>query len=438
MPELKIALSPPQSKFFMSQAKFVNFCAGMGSGKSHVGTVRLIASILQDPTCSFLYMAPTHNLIKTIFYPLIEEFLRELGIGYTINKSDSVISVDGHGQIYCRSMTDPATLIGITVLSVFMDEIDTIPADKAEMILKKALGRMRQNSPNNTPNQLFVFSTPEGYKFSYNNWKKNPLPNSELIIASTYTNEHNLPDDFIETMKSTYPSNLFDAYVNGIFTNLQSGTVYYSFDRNVCHCDSVYRDGEEIHCGIDFNVLDCSVTVGVKRNRQHSAYKDGLTIDGVTGEIVKEELHIIDGLYHLNDTNEIAEVLRNKYPRSPVYVYPDSSGKSTSSKSANKSDFTILKKAGFHIKAKNKNPLVKERVMSLNGALEHHKVRVNVSNCKELVESLEQQVYNANTGQPEKLVNSSIDDINDSFGYLVYYLYPIKKMTASAVKLGGF
>jgi len=430
MPELKIKLSVPQSKFFVSQAKFVNFCAGMGSGKSHVGTVRLLSTIISNPTCNLLYMAPTHSLIKSIFYPLIEEMMKEMGLEYTLNKSDSVIAIKGHGNIYCRSMTDPTTLIGLNVLSVFLDEIDTIPTEKAELVLKKAIGRMRQSAPSGTKNQVFVFSTPEGYKFSYINWKQTPLKDSELIIASTYTNEHNLADGYIETMKSTYPSNLFEAYVNGIFTNLQSGTVYYAFDRDDQHTDSVYREGEEIHCGVDFNVLDCSITVAVKRPRP-------LNNNDPQAKPVTE-LHIIDGLYHLNDTNEIVEVLRNKYPRSPIYIYPDSSGRSTSSKSASQSDFTILRKAGFHIKSHSKNPLIKDRVMSVNAAFEHHTVRVNKLLVKSLCESLEQHVYSANTGQPEKLVNSSIDDINDSFGYMVYFLYPVRKLDSRAKKLGGF
>lgn len=282
---------------------------------------------------------------------------------------------------------------------------------------------MRQRFPDGKKNQLYVTTTPEGFKQTYINFKKNPLEDSMLIKASTYSNAENLPDDYIPSLKSQYPSQLIEAYLNGEFVNLTSGTVYFSFDREkeICTCSSVYRDGEEIHCGVDFNVLDCSVTVGVKR------YKDNV-----------EELHIIDGLYHLNDTNEMAEVLRNKYPRSPIFIYPDSSGKSTSSKSANQSDFTILKKAGFHLRARSKNPLIKERVMSVNGALEHGKVRINLSKCKELVESLEQQVYNENTGQPEKLVNNSIDDINDSFGYLVHFLYPIKKINSQRVSIIGF
>lgn len=431
---LELELSTPQSKFFMSQAKYTALVCGFGSGKTFVGTVRLLSTVIQYPTMNFLYCAPTLSLVRDIFYPLMGELLSDIGMKYTINRSENIVFVEGHGQIFCRSMERPELLVGFSVGDALLDEWDLITIERGTQVLNKVSSRMRQRFPDGKKNQIYVTTTPEGFKQTYINFKKKPLKDSLLLRASTHSNAKNLPDDYIQSLMDQYPKELIEAYLDGKFVNLTSGSVYYSFRRenskagmdDSCDCTSVYRDGETLHCGIDFNVLDCSVTIGVKRMVKQQ------------GALDKEELHIIDGLYHLNDTDEIAEVLRNKYPRSPIYVYPDSSGSSTSSKSANKSDFTILKKAGLHIRAKSKNPLIKERVASVNGALQHHKVRINVSNCKELVESLEQQVYNQNTGQPAKLINSSIDDINDSLGYLVYYIYPISRITSQQVQLSGF
>ena len=78
-----------------------------------------------------------------------------------------------------------------------------------------------------------------------------------------------------------------------------------------------------------------------------------------------------------------------------------------------------------------------DRVQSVNSALKTGLIRVNVRKCEKVAEALEQQVYNKNTELPEKSVGSSIDDINDSFGYFIYHKFPIMRKQAKKKKLKG-
>ena len=60
---------------------------------------------------------------------------------------------------------------------------------------------------------------------------------------------------------------MFDAYVNGKFVNLTSGTVYKYFNRKEHHSDEQVQDNETIIIGQDFNIGACVSIVYVWRGK---------------------------------------------------------------------------------------------------------------------------------------------------------------------------
>ncbi|MGT3245472.1 terminase large subunit domain-containing protein, partial [Yersinia enterocolitica] len=99
-------------------------------------------------------------------------------------------------------------------------------------------------------NGIDVTTTPEGFKFVYQQFVKAVRDKPELatlyglVQASTFDNEANLPDDYIPSLLESYPEELIKAYLRGQFTNLTSGTIYHQFDRRLNHCDEVEQPGE--------------------------------------------------------------------------------------------------------------------------------------------------------------------------------------------------
>ena len=84
--------------------------------------------------------------------------------------------------------------------------------------------------------------------------------------------------------------------------------------------------------------------------------------------------------------------------------YPDASGQSRKSNNASESDLTILRSAGFNVRANPANPAVKDRVLAVNRMIHlagARRYRVNVQTCPELVEALEKQAYDKH-GEPDK------------------------------------
>jgi len=269
-------------------------------------------------------------------------------------------------------------------------------------------------------NGIDVTTTPEGFKFVYQQFVKAVRENPELsklyglVQASTYDNAKNLPDDYISSLRSSYPPQLIEAYIRGQFTNLASGSVYPNFDRELNHTPERIKEGEALHIGMDFNVLNMTAAVSVIR--------DGMPLT-------------LEELTKVRDTPAMARLLKTRYldKKHAVVVYPDASGGNTSSKNASESDLSILKEAGFTISVNPSNPAVKDRVNAVNAitlnAVGERRWKINTDACPVLTESQEQQAYD-NNGEPDK--STGHDHANDAVGYFLVRRWPIVKKTISA------
>jgi len=443
-----IELTNSQTKFIDCDpdSKAVAFVAGFGSGKTFVLVLKLIATKLKYPEADILYICPVFSMMRDILIPTLDEILLPTNIGYKINKTTGEILFDVGGRIIVKSADDPSKIIGMNVVAVFIDELDTLSTTKAKEIWIKAIARARKTiqkkdedgnllfkengDPANIVNQLFVATTPEGYRFVYERFKKDKPDNYVLIQASTRENKH-LPDDFVTNLEAIYPKELISAYLDGEFTNLTSGSVFSDFDREECDSSEVYRQHEPLHVGVDFNVLGISAVVYAKRA---SLSDQGKEIKGYDYND-KETIVAIDHLQKVQDTPQLIDLLTQKYPTSHITCYPDASGASTSTKGATVSDISILKQAGFACKYPKRNPNIMNRVLASNSAFRNGLVKVNVDKCTDFADSLEQQVFDPRTEMPEKNNGpGTIDDITDSGTYIIHFLFPVKRKSFRSVK----
>lgn len=419
----EITLNPAQSEFIADRtSKACALVTGYGGGKSFSLVLKMVLLKLEYPNVDILYVMPTFSMYRDILIPLLREITEGTNIGWDWNKSTGEIFFGCGGRVILKSADDPSKIVGFNVAFVLLDELDTLTTEKAREVFLKSSARARVRLPDGRLNQIFIGTTPEGRRFVYHMFEKNKPDNYTLIQASSRLNPY-LTEDYFENIIATAPNaQIAEAYIEGKFVNMAVGAVYTEFDNVRCHTDAIYRKGENLYISMDFNVLNMNAVVYVKRQPldfPKSIYHG------------RETLHAVAHLHEIKDTPEMAEVISNKYPTSPITIFPDASGKNPSSKGCKVSDISQLKDAGFHIRAKNKNPLIMDRVKSLNSALKIGLVKVNTILCPELVDALESQTYNEKTELPEKTVGSSIDDINDSCGYGVHYMYPLKRNTMS-------
>lgn len=419
MPELR--LSNSQARFLNLPHKYRAYVGGFGSGKTFSGCLDLGMFAAKHKGVPQGYFAPTYPLIRDIFYMTMAEAWEILGQSagrndFRVEIKDSnkevhlFVGREPYGVIICRTMDNPANIVGFKIARALVDEIDVMREDKAEQAWNKIIARLRYRVPGEV-NGIGVTTTPEGFKFAYKKFRKNRTESYGMVQASTYENREYLPPDYIDSLKESYPANLIEAYLNGEFVNLVGSTVYNQYDRKLNDSIEVDDGKGELRISMDFNVTKMAAVV--------FKYK---TIDGV------KTLHAVDEFKDLYDTADMIEHIKMRYPNRSVTVYPDASGKNRKTVGADVTDIKLLKLAGFRVKAKDVNPRVKTRINSVNAMLcnanDERKLFINSEKCPALVECIEQQIYNEK-GEPDK--TSGVDHMLDAFGYIVAYEHGISK-----------
>ena len=411
---IRLTVTEPQERFLRSQAKHPAFVAGFGAGKSEIMACSAIGDAAHSSTALIGLYAPTYDLVRLITGPRICEKLSEQGIPHKWNKSENIVytSWPRFGDFLMRTMDNPERIVGYETYRAHVDEIDTMKTDKAQLAWNKIIARNRQRPEGikHPFNRVSAYTTPEGFKFVYNRWMKDPTENYEMFQAATYSNPY-LPDDYVDNLRAAYPAELIDAYIEGRFVNLTSGTVYRSYDRETNRSRETLKPGEPIRLGMDFNVGNMSACAFVLR---------------------ENDWHCVDELKGGVDTPSMIDTMRDRYAGHSVTVYPDASGKNTSSKGASLSDIGLLRNAGYAIRAKPSNPRVKDRVLAVNMGFQKQNVWVNPDTCPETSRCLEQQPYDKN-GEPDK--TTGLDHQPDAFGYPLAYELPVIKPTMTTAPL---
>lgn len=442
----ELELTSPQSDFIELPDKYPLFVAGFGAGKS----TTQCASIFQDlsvPHYGIMKIgayAPTYDLLKLITIPYLCEFLEEMRVGFKLNKSDYILTIENDDQIILRSLDNPNRIVGYQTFRAHIDEIDTLTHEKANTAWNKIIARNRQRIPlldldgdktfyeedfydfNHEGkevlsakkgdvrlhlNRVSAYTTPEGFQFAYDRWQKNPVKGYVKIKAPTYSNPH-LPPDYVDTLRATYPAGLIDAYIEGEFVNLVGKSVYPKFNRDLHNTDEVVQPGDTLEVGMDFNVVHGAAGIHVIR--------DGLP-------------HAVDEIHEAYDTDDQIAILKEKFgDKHQINIYPDATGDKRTSSNTTQSDIAKLHAAGFNVFHDHANPPIKDRVMSynamiMNGKKEVH-YRVNTEKCPNLTNSLEQQIWGEN-GLPDK--KAGLDHIVDGAGYYIFQKFGITRPVAS-------
>lgn len=410
---MQIRPTVPQDRFIRSTLTRPAFVGGFGSGKTEALIVRSVLGKIAEPGVNRAFYEPTYDLIRMIAWPRFEEILTNLGVPYRLHKHPhSLIEIEGHGQIIFRSMDNPTRIVGYQVGDSDVDELDTLPTEQARDVWRKIISRNRQKKASGKPNTAAIATTPEGFRFVYERWELNPGKGYGIIRAPTYSNPH-LEEDYIDSLREEYPEHLLEAYIEGNFVNLTSGTVYVSFDRRKHHSDTVENGKEPLFIGMDFNVGQMAAVVHVKRNGSP---------------------HAVDEIVGAYDTPEMIRIIQDRYgkPGRSITVYPDASGGSRRSVDASKTDIHLLKQSGLRVLARKQNPRVRDRINCMNAAFEHKGYRVNVDRCPVYARCLEQQAYDRN-GEPDK--KQGLDHHPDGAGYFIHYEYPLVRQ-ARTIEMG--
>jgi len=418
---IDVKMTEPQVEILTLDVPFPLFVGGYGSGKSEALIWNAITDVFTFQGAKVGIYAPTYDLLTLNLIPRFEEILdNELSVKYSHNKSRHIIYIHGQGQLIFRSADLANRIVAYECFRSHVDEADLLPPEKAKNVWERIIARNRQKVPKDiaqtltVTNKVTAYSTPESFQFTYKRWQKEPGAGYKYVRAATYSNPF-LPESYIDNLRDSYPPQLCEAYIEGKWVNIYSGNVYKYFDREQHHTDDVIEKNDTLYISQDFNVGGCVSIV--------YTIHDGIPM--ALDEFVSE------------DTEEIIQQTKSKYPDHKVIFYPDATGQHKDTRSSS-SDIDMLKAAKFPVRVPRVNPFVKDRVNAMNRLLMKNMIRINTDRCKEFCSALEEQAWDLKTGMPQKYGEpASVDDYTDAGTYFIAYEYPVKKLKSSVSKLLG-
>jgi hypothetical protein len=387
----------------------VGLVCGFGAGKTYGLVSKAVTLAAKNIGFASALFEPVAPMLRDILERTMDDLLTEWQIPFTFRVSPlpeyTLTFAEGQHTILLRTMETWNRIRGQNLCAIGFDEADTAPMRVAQNATRMALARLRAG----TIRQFYATTTPEGYGWAYQTFKAEATDDTRLIQARTEDNPH-LPADFIPSLIENYPANLIKAYLNGEFVNLTTGTVYDRFNRDLhLFADMQMPDEEEtILVGMDFNIGNCNAVLAVRRGK---------------------ELHVFDELAGAHDTDAMGQALRSRHPDARILGYPDASGKNRSTNST-RSDVAILQSYGISNMAPSANPPIRDRVASVQAALENGMGQTRLwihPRCHKLIECLELQCYTPK-GEPDK--EAGYDHMNDALGYLVHRLFEVGRSTA--------
>jgi hypothetical protein len=396
-----VPLSKPQKQVLDCNKRFRVIIAGRRWGKTFLAITE-IAKFTRYPRKRCFYVAPSYRMAKTIVWnDLVEKLTKHKWIK-SVNNSDLTITLRNGSTISLRGADNENSLRGVGLDFLIMDEYADIKENTWHEILRPTLSDRNGSA-------LFC-GTPRGYgNWSYELFTKAQSdPDNWASFQFTTLDGGRVSPQEIEQAKQDLDERTFQQEYMGSFVNY-AGQIYYNFDRELNVLKNYKPQMKTIHIGIDFNL-------------------DPMT--AVISEVVDNKIYIFDEIQiYSSNTNELADEIKSRYKEYNIFAYPDPAAKQRRTSAGGVTDLSILKNAGFNMRVRNAHPLVKDRINAVNAKLLSAKgVRslFIANSCKNMLKSISRQTYKEGSqAVPDK--TSGLDHMNDALGYLVEFLFPVRR-----------
>jgi hypothetical protein len=393
-------LSNAQEAIATDQHRFRVVVAGRRFGKTHL-SIRELCYHARKPNSEVWYVAPTYRQAKQIVWRKLKHKLQDLKWAQKINESELTITLKNGSNISLKGADNADSLRGIGLDFLCCDEFADIDPEAWYEVLRPTLadreGRAlfigTPKGMGNWAHDLYTMpvENPEQWaSFQFTTIEGGNVKPEEILAAQRDLDERTFRQEFLAT---------FETY---------SGRIYYAFDRKDNTVPPENIDLSVVYIGMDFNIDPMSAVVAVRQG---------------------DNLYVIDEIRMFSsNTAEIVEEIKSRYGRSKVFVYPDPAGAARKSSAGGTTDHTILANGGFIVKAPRSHTPVRDRINAVNSRLKDTTGIRHLfihPKCKYTIEGLERQTYKEGTSQPDK--DSGYDHMMDALGYMVDYMFPIKK-----------
>jgi hypothetical protein len=397
--EFRFRLKPKQHEVFCDDSRFRVVVAGRRSGKTHGECVELFTQAASRSDARCWYIAPTYRQARDIAWAAMKEIVPE-GCRSRKDEQRLEIQLTTGSEIALKGADDPDSLRG--------PGLDFVAFDEFAWIKPYAWDVVRPMLADRGGRALFT-TTPAGHNWAYDlfmrgisgedGWKSWQYTTAEAGIV---------PVEEIEAARADLDPRIFRQEYEASFETLQ-GRVYSNFHREHNVSTDVVDVGGELLVGMDFNVNPMSAVLAVR---------------------AVDECHVLDSLeVPVSNTGEMAREIRGRYPDRKIIVCPDPSGKNRSTKTSvvGQTDFTLLEREGFEVRAPSQAPPVVDRVNNTQAMLlagERRRTQIH-PRAHKLIRALDGLTYKEGTSQVDKTLG--LDHICDSLGYLLWQEFNVLK-----------
>lgn len=390
----RFPLSVPQQQVFADPSRFRVLVAGRRFGKTYLSCAEMVKRAAGLSNANVHYIAPTYRMAKEIAWAELKRMVPRKHMDGKPNETDLTVRLTNGSSIALRGADNPDSLRGPGRDFVVLDEFAYIYPQAWTEVLRPSLADRGGGA-------LFI-TTPAGYNWAYDMYLRG-MDRADGWRSWQFTtlDGGRVPPEELDEARRTLDPRIFRQEFEASFEALQ-GRVYANFDRDKNVSPDVRDTGAEILVGMDFNVNPMSAVIAVR---------------------VSDECHVLDALeVATSNTEEVASEIRARYAGRRIIVCPDPSGVARkTSAPVGQTDFTILERAGFTVRAPRSAPPVVDRVnntqaMLLNGA-GRRRVMAHPRAAK-LIRALDGLTYKEGTSQVDKSLG--LDHVTDALGYLLW------------------
>ena len=391
-------LSKPQKEVISNKARFRVLITGRRFGKTFLA-INELAKFASQSNKKVWYVAPSYRQAKSICWNDLKDRLIKHKWVKSVNNSDLTIILRNNSRISLRGADNENSLRGIGLDFLVMDEFADIHKQAWYEVLRPTLS--------DTKGHALFCGSPRGFgNWSYDLYKLGETNTDWKSFKYTTLEGEQVMQDEIDQAKEDLDMRTFQQEYEATFVNY-SGMIYYNFDRNKNIINEFNKNFNTLWIGLDFNVDPMAAVVCVVDNFN---------------------LYVIDEIQiWSSNTFEMVQEIKDRYNYN-IKIFPDPAARQRKTSAGGLTDLAILKNAGFNVFAKSKAPLVRDRINSLNTKLQNANGTPSLfilNSCKNVIKSLERQIYKEGTNIPDK--DSGFDHFNDALGYLVDYMFPLRR-----------
>ncbi len=392
-------LSNPQKEILECDKRFRVLITGRRFGKTFL-CIQELAKFSRYPKKKVWYVAPTYRMAKDIVWnDLVDRMTKHKWLK-KLNHSDLRLTLRNGSEISLRGADNENSLRGVGLDFLVMDEFADVKEHAWYEVLRPTLSDKNGSA-------LFC-GTPRGYgNWSYNLFTKENEDEQWKSFQFTTLDGGQVSASEVQQAKQDLDERTFNQEYMASFVNY-AGQIYYNFDRKENVLDDYKPETSEIHIGMDFNIDPMSAVIS---------------------ELKGNNIYVYDEIViYSSNTDEMVQEIRNRFKDKHIFIYPDPASKQRKTSAGGVTDLAILKNAGFHLRVRNNHPLIRDRINAVNTKLKNgvgDRTLFIAKKCKTMLKSIERQIYKEGTTVPDK--DNNYDHMNDALGYLVEYLYPVKR-----------